>query len=327
MNTKKCVIAIMLLLGAGRMSAMAQNCDKTYDGPQNGDWFDEENWEPQIPFPAIPTADDDVCIPNGKVVRIDEQPGATMAHARSITVDGSMAILGESLHIYADSTINGRLNLQDTSFLIVKEDLTISGDGGEIRGTILTFNGERPSIVMDGGALTLAGSGENNDKENSLLVHGTILFERRECDPEESCPETFLINNAWIEAGLTLGQHEVLEISADAADPGVVTSNGGYWSALYDSTLRFGTHVEVRGNGSFLLPVMEEAEPPFYPGNIEINKDSPLLSGPVIMASGNLVLNADFETAGDLSMVGALPFTVLYPEIKLASGAVARFGG
>ncbi len=299
-----CALGLAVLVFAANKSA-AQTCDKTFtNGASTGVWQTGGNW-----FPAAePTATDHVCIPAGYSVLIDDASPNT-AVAESIAIEATQTTRGiltidfdRQLTISQNSVIDGTLNIYPRGGrLIITADLTITGDGGEIKGIAPVDSSQNPSaaITKTGSSpypiLTLTAANHSIPNVSGLLVHGRLLIDaslhnysgRVEADNGE-----LLLEGEYMTA--TKG---VWAASAPITPAGILVVNN-----------------EVKGSGLWELTQQEDA-------TIEIQADCPDLNGQVKLQKGLFRVREDFITTGKLTMqsiLGSSPTIEVHP-LALAS--------
>ena len=156
---KPMVILLGLTLGVA-VSGLA--AEKEFSGESGGSWFEPGNWSPN----GVPSADDNVTIPAGIVVRADGVPTAkslAIADGAGLSIFGANAVYTESVQFenYSTHTANGygRIALNATAAdaigLAVVGNVTVSGTGWLAVGG---FSQACAASVVIGGNLTLSGA-------------------------------------------------------------------------------------------------------------------------------------------------------------------------
>jgi hypothetical protein len=288
------MLTIGVVAGFSASNALAQfTCNTTFTGTIDEDWEDDDNWDNDAPN-STKTA----CIPDDKLVEIKS---AAEAKAIWIQRDGSnrgvLQVCYEvnSLRLYENSLIDGVLQLEGGTDLIVDDSLTITGDGGEI--SFLAF--QYPARILSASAndtLTLQGT-DNDSRSTSLVLHGTIEIEAP------------LVNNAYVVAD---EGDIVLKTNAK--------SGNGRWVAGYNSTKqttgRLIVDVAVSGSGTWELKEHANAL-------IIVNAECTALTGDVIVQKGAINLYADFDTSGNVELKSVSGSN---PWVGVAAGVFVAFG-
>ena len=152
--------AVLLMKGLVAFGGFAEA--KQFSGVSGGSWFEAGNWAPN----GVPSADDDVTIPAGIVVRADGVPTAkslAIADGAGLSIFGANAVYTESVQFenYSTHTANGygRIAIDATTAdaigLSVVGDVTVSGTGWLAVGG---FSQACAASVTIGGDLTLSGT-------------------------------------------------------------------------------------------------------------------------------------------------------------------------
>lgn len=100
--------------------------------PSSGDWNTAEHWD----LNRVPNAGDDVVIDSGKTCKIENM--STLAFAKTINVDGTLEIRGESLVLGATTHIDTTSNVDGNVYFE-----KVEGENAVLacRGAIVTING------------------------------------------------------------------------------------------------------------------------------------------------------------------------------------------
>lgn len=270
----------------------------------DGNWDDEGDWVGGSGFPG---AGDTAIIPAGKECSIDDEGNQ---FAAVIDVQGKLILLNDAgegaatLTITDDSTVDGTLRIDPEARLIIADDLTITGAGGDIA------IGAQSSIVNgsidDNGTayeLTLANECGANplDESCSVMVrgHGQINVK--------------LNNNGIVRADVCVlepqAAYKILELNNGAK------RGSGNWEAECTGWLEVNT--EVTGNGTWRIADGVSNDP----ATIVVNSCLMGLTGAVQMGAGTLDVNDNFCTTGLLHYVSGSGS----PVIKVAAGSTAEF--
>jgi len=176
------LLAVLLIVAAGTITpALGEN--KEFEAGVDNYWITDENWSPE----GEPESDDNAIIPAGQSCLIHN--AGSDAVADSIEVYGTLTVEGSrklSLSGDADSSIDddGKLALSGT--LVIKSDLTISGDGGEIEmgsGSVIDDDND------NGAELTVEEECDQQmEPDCALVVHGMGYIRVK------------LVNNAFVVA-------------------------------------------------------------------------------------------------------------------------------
>jgi len=266
--------------------AWAQSCDKTLI-IDTADWSAAGAWSPL----GEPLSTQRVCIPAGDVVHVT----TSSATCESIQI-GSGAMMKISndgnLTLYADSTVNGKIEFLNDGELTIADDLTIDGDGGFI-GQNQGNNG----VIKGSGILTIEPTGASNgDPADSVRI--TTYNGPMDIKVE-------LVNNAWVQA-----DGYILTLSTNPK------RGNGFWHAteenLAGGNSKIKVDVEVTGSGTWLV---DDAI-----GEIEFNVACDELTGPIkLTANGELDINQDLCTTGHLTFNDG--------TIDVATDRTAKFSG
>ena len=307
---KKIMIAIgccFLLCLALPVSADPPACGTTFTGAFDNIWQKNGNWDNNAP-----TIDTVACIPADKSVEVDNSQPVIYVAAKALVIQKDQSTAGHvvleertTLTIRADSYFDGHFDpdpdadpslllLEDAS-LIIKDSLTIFGDGGDIGGkttstspeAMIRDDGETPT-----GVLTIVGV-HNDDPATSLVLRQKLVV------------SVELVNDAYVIADV-----EELQLT-DKRKTGT-----GFWRAVSGGDLHVLT--EVTGSGKWELLSSSFSA-------IIIDGDCPSLSGDVIVEKGILDIRDTFITSGDLIFrsVGDPPSS---PLISVTQDNLAQFG-
>lgn len=279
--------------------SLGQQCDTVFTGLENNNWENDNNWTLIAPDQTLVG-----CIPPGKTAVISVEPADALAAVIDGTVIVEPAVGLTPLTLYSDSTINGTLELGEIGELKIANDLTITGNGGEIVGTSTLFGVPVGYICDDEcfdstGSTTLTVAGvDNSNRSTSLLVHGHINIKGK------------LINNAYVvaDAGLLVLTEQTK------------SSVSGYWVAEEPAgTLQVNNGVDVTGSGTWKMTG------PTFLVSIRINNSLTNLSGTVELLGGTFFVEepCTFATTGNLTWGSASGAA----SIRLSGlRSTARFG-
>lgn len=285
---KRTLMTVSIAIGLSIVGyAHGQTCDKTFVGGVGEPgmvWQRGVNWNPE----EAPNATDVACIPADKVVVVDYdiESYSPDAVAEAIVLqgpDGDPLTGGQlllegytSLTLQADSTINGYLQLQPRSQLILANSLKITGNGGQIEGLPGQLGDDALITEHAGASRTLQLIGVNNSSRSTSMVLRGALDVR-----------VGLSNRGYV--------------IADKKDPLILSTTPkrkytGYWIAEYDPLAdevgHLWVNVEVSGGGTWQLVDRDVS------ATISINAPCPYLTGDVLIENGVFIVNQSFTTTG-----------------------------
>lgn len=252
-------------------SAFAEEC--VFEETNNNLWHNDANWScghaPGSGDTAVLDDSDDWCI-------IDD--GGSNASCTSFSiVSGAILDLenGRSLTITGNCVVDGALNLQGA--LTLGASLTLSGDGTiylQQKTTTPTWTSEIT------GAYTLTLSDDEGGNTLTLIGTGEI--------------DSDIVNNAVVKAGdeCPTGQSHTcfyggqLEINGDPSGSGTYESDDGERMEVYGTATGAATWQTTTSSSVNKITFNAEA----------------CLSGDVKILDGELEINADFCTTGDLEL-------------------------
>ncbi|MFQ5463491.1 MAG: hypothetical protein ACE5E5_12820 [Phycisphaerae bacterium] len=312
MRTQGYIFLIAVALCAAA-PALGRNCDKIYDGPNNGNWQAGPNWIP----PGEPNPSESACIPRDKSVQLYNPFGEVHGFCKSLSTErafpmgqpGTVNIRqGGRLHITDTSSIDGRIAIEKGGQLLIEGDMTIWGGGGEIVG-LPVGGGPNGRIVLVDHTLWLR-STFPIDPNFLLKVHGLLEIG---CTSNDPCPAAMLTNDAIVVADdgvLRIGPLPTL----DPLDSTAIGGPYGVWRAENDGQLRF--TVPVLGTAPWELVDSAAAE-------IIFDESSTKLFGPMTIQQGTLRIRADVKTTGNLDFTSVGGSS---PSIVLEFGSSVEFG-
>lgn len=303
-----CVIMVI-----GSESLAQPVCETNFTGNAGNDsWHDPANW-----FPSSPDSTLVACIPADKIVRIHEF-GNYDAEAVWVKRDANGAgllrlyreIAGTvRLRLYADSQVDGTLEIGLKGALQAMNDITIKGTNGDIFGTYYQSSIEGSLDGINGGSVITFKNGANGGtRANSITVHGTLLV------------QTPVINDkAFIVADTGLLKFNYYDIRPST------TTKGGYWiaekapSAELAGTLNF--QIPVSGYGTWQLVNHDEA-------TILIVATCKKNGGPVFLQRGRFEVKDGNASDGIFMTTGRLTMESVNgaePQLIIRHGAEAQF--
>jgi len=295
------LLAVVLIIAAGTATS-ALAVDKTFAAGANNHWNTLGNWIPS----GVPVSDDNAIIPVGEECHITNGN----AQADSIEVYGTLTVEGSrklSLSGDADSSIDddGKLALSGT--LVIKSDLTISGDGGEIEmgsGSVIDDDND------NGAELTVEEECDQQmEPDCALVVHGMGYIRVK------------LVNNAFVVADtFTIPGGMPLYLCNESK------SGSGLWVA--EDTGRLEVDLDegedVSGSGTWRI-ISTGVNVPW----ITIKTCCDGLTGDVILINGIFRAEESFCTTGDLTWQSVAMsgggYTI--PKFEVVQGKSATFGG
>lgn len=288
MKTANTVITAMAVIAWTNAPAVAT--DYTFN-PTSGNWGTPGNWSPA----GIPQDGDTATIPGGKTCRVEDDDRA--ATSFQVGNFGTLKIVGHSLTITADSSFvdKGALIFEtdggNDGELVIGANLSISGD----TSNIYAVDSNR-GVIRTTGDYTLTIDGEINS--------GPILW------GSFDVRVNLVLNGGQfvVESG------EVLNLGFQGASAASITIQGaGGQVDMGGGVLHVGV-VEFLG-GADLIDWNAYAG-----GLIEISSvctDCSCFRGEIVVAGGELEVNADLCTPEGLTFIGS--------TIEVADGVSAAF--
>lgn len=287
-NMKMTMSILAVLSITTGLTSAAPTCETTFnpvDGfgdPVNGGaWDDPDNWDSGTPTPTKVA-----CIPAGKTATISTT--TEFAEALWIKTDatdgpGKVTIFRStgngSLTLYANSTIDGDLELWWASQLLINTSITIDGEGEiSLKNYSSTFS---PTIDGVGGiphtlTLTGAGTGAWDDRTDSLVLEGSGDI------------NVHLVNNAHVIATYAAVD---LFINEDS-------SGTGFWIAEEDGDVSevgiLDVKATINGLGTFVVN--------HSTASVRINSADTASDMDVLVIVGEFLVRENFETTGFLDI-------------------------
>lgn len=325
--------SIVLTFAAANMCsvppAVAQVCDTIFI-PSTGFWQVDLNWDNHRPD-FDPNNLKVGCIPSGKSALIVKgicsggandgeaclsdsdcaTPGTCVLDpdvaAKQLVVDGELLAkiaTAATLTIHGNSRVDGVLHIEQTCKLLIAGDVTITGEGGILRGDW------DPGFTLAPARIEAAPGAQNAKltikppvgNDNSDVTTSLKLHEVWTIDVE-------FVNNAYVMAdwGLALpGPDGKLVLQGEAK------SGSGFWMSERRASGGFGVLVvdtTVTGSGTWKMDNVVE--------KIEINATCLNLTGNVEISAGLLEINRNLTTSGNLAMTGG--------SITVATGKKVNF--
>lgn len=253
--------------------SFGQICETTFTGITDTNWNEPSNWSFGTPNQNLVA-----CVPAGLVAQI--VPGGEDGECQALVIERSGSSIGivsvdqpRMLTIFENSRIDGRFVLGGSAVLRLANDLTIHGNGGEMRqahsfgGTIAIKPGSGPKT------LTLQGD-DNSSRSTSITLR-----------------------NAWtVQVGLVNNGYVVADFGVLALQVRPISGNGFFIANDDDPVggqLLIGA--PVSGSATWEIHGAPTVE-------IEIDAACPNLTGDFKMDGGLFDVNADFKTTGTLNM-------------------------
>lgn len=299
-------------------SSFAQECvgfDKRFLGVNGNGWHEPSNWEP----PVAPTGLQTACIPSDRTAVVEA--GATPnAFAKTIRIEGEsgnpatggnvVVESGATITLHGDSVINGSMKLKGDATLFINPTLssmTITGDGGEIKGDTEGGPTFTPAIIDNVGTQNkgLIITGATSERTRSLVVRGGLDI------------RVNLNNKAYVVADK---KNNPLLLSVVAKKVGI----GGFWIAERDPDHAggYGTlkvNASVKGGGQWTLV-------DHHICTIEFNAPCQSLTGDFFIEKGSVDVNDNLITTGNLHWHAIPPDNEeIVSQMIIAEGKTATF--
>lgn len=325
---------LAIVVGFSGPASAQLECDKTFAPPgDEGDWMDEDNWDPS----GEPSSSDVACIPADKTAVIEFDDG-----------------VAESLWIKADEEDTGRVEVIGDRIVAESASLTL-GTAGPSSPTDSIIDGEL-ALIFDAhlkikGQITMTGTGKvflypdapgiNIATIDSGALYATLTLEGEhayswtlyQCQDRSDTTLTVMgggeINVPLVNEAHVTTWEEDFDLLRMLADRELTinesSSGGGCWVAEVnpDDDGRYGGDVgilDVRANisgaGNWILHTDKDAEIRI---NSTVNTD-----GNVLIENGTFLVNENFTTEGELEFYEYAPGP-RDSRIIVSSGHVARF--
>lgn len=283
-----------------------------FTGATDNDWTDSTNWNR-----GVPTQYKDACIPAGETAQIIFD---TTPEVRDLWVEGTVELWGNYvqskwawLTLYGDCTIDGDVLLTSGPKLKIANNITIDGTG--TLGLRAETDWVYPEIVgtNEFKHLTLNGANagswtpeEWDDQDDTLVVWGAGNI------------NVIVTNNAHITT-----RNETLFSVNDATLTIAKTAYGdGFWIAERNDQLTYDKGIldvteSVSGAATWVVTGDDDAD-------LRFNAACTNLTGDVLVYDGRVLVNQNFETAGNLTFedAGSDPTEILVGEGKTAKFSV-----
>ncbi len=346
------IIAASLFLAAAADTALAQDCDRNYRGPDGGSWHDPDNWlEIQVP-----ESTHDVCIRDGFEVLVHDKvcdagsnlgegcwdssecPGATcvatQAAAAAVIVESSGKI---TLHAAAKLTLfspaivsrlDGEMFFDPASELLLADAVTIVGTGGTIRAKCRqmeeAFIKEAPGSTT--GKLILEGGHQCTGGDND----GTACSKDGHCTGGGTCAASGA-PNARADSLVLSGQFAGDEpFTIDLVNNAYVVGNAELKLWL--------TGDFVSGNGYWITEPINQPPLCVWPGGMWLDTAVEgsgtwvieyggfiLVKSACTDLTGDVDINAHLDVDADFTTTGSLIMDYGGAKITVASGKKAQF--
>ncbi len=309
-------IAASLVLSVAARADDPFDCDAgsstIFDGDTDNDWTKATNWNNGVPDQGT-----DACIPDGETPQIifeDEEEVRRLW----IQTGGTVEIIGDdnqsklsSLAVYGDSRIDGELVMISAPKLRINGPRTFDGTGKLI--LLAEFNRTYPKIV------------ENNWPYSSLTLSGACAVS---CTPDQwdDSGTLVLMGGGLIDVPLTNNAHvttwndELFSIADSTLTIAKTAGGNGFWIAERNDQLTYDKAIldvteTVTGAGTWVVAGHDTA-------SLRFNEACTNLTGDVLVYDGRVLVNQNFETAGDLTFedAGSDP-----TEIRVDEGKTAKF--
>ncbi|MCG3129218.1 MAG: hypothetical protein CHACPFDD_04136 [Phycisphaerae bacterium] len=303
MNTRLYAFLTALTLACAAMTAPVAIADTyTFDGSEDEDWANPDNWTPA----GTPDAGNTAVIPNGLTCKVM----SANAVAKIIQVAGTLGIEGYKLTLGSTSenttsTINnGEIYFKkpgnDTPELLIHKTVTFDSGGlGTI--TARTANGYGPGLISD--ADDPANSGIILDAATLLVGNFTITVD--------------VTNNGNLRSD---GAGDTLALGVSESPPTNVLNGSGELRASGGGTVRINA-MDVDGAGTWTVTGNDNSL--LWLTDKFTIADTGTFSVSVQVWQGTLDIDADFLTHGALHFGNLNLFQPA--TIKVASGKAAEF--
>ena len=240
-----------VMMAFGSASFAQPVCETNFTGNAGNDsWHNSGNWSLDVPNSTLVA-----CIPADKTVRIHEfgdHDAEAIWVKRDANGAGELRLNNESagtvrLRLYANSQVDGTLEIGLKGALKAMNDITIKGTNGDIIGTYYQASIEGSLGESNGGSIITFKNGANGGtRANSLTVHGVLSI------------QTPIVNDkAFIVADTGLLELDYYDVRPSTA------TKGAYWIAekAPSAELAGALHIKVpvTGYGTWQLVNHDEA--------------------------------------------------------------------